>query len=85
MYISQIISNSRKIQKELIFNQYLEIGGRLQPNFANFNLDFLSKYEFQTLEIVHPLISKYRQAASYFEPACMYLENRRKYTYSSRV
>ena len=30
--------------KKLIFNQYLEIGGRLQPNFAKFILDFLSKY-----------------------------------------
>ena len=29
---------------KLIFNQYLEIGGRLQANFANFNLDFLPKY-----------------------------------------
>ena len=29
---------------KLIFNQYLEIGGTLQPNFANFYLDFLSKY-----------------------------------------
>ena len=50
-----------------IFNQYSEIGGRLQPNFANFNLDFLLKYRWvweassKTLESVHPLIFKYRQ------------------------
>ena len=28
---------TKKIQNELIFNQYLEIGETLQPNFANFN------------------------------------------------
>ena len=27
-----------KIEKKLIFYQYLEIGGRLQHNFANFNV-----------------------------------------------
>ena len=37
-------SPKKKIQKKLIFNQYLEIGERLRPNFANFNLDFLAKY-----------------------------------------
>ena len=44
--IFKLINNSTKrIQKKFIFNQYLEIGERrLQPNFANFNLDFLSKY-----------------------------------------
>ena len=35
----------KKIQKKLIFNQYLEIGGTLQHNFSNFNHGFLSKYE----------------------------------------
>ena len=41
-----LINNSRrKFETEkLIFNQYLGMGGRLQPNFANFNLDFLLKY-----------------------------------------
>ena len=36
----------KTIQVKLIFDQYLhvEIGGRLQPHFAHFNLDFLSKY-----------------------------------------
>ena len=41
------ISVSNKVSQtknKFIFNQYLEIGGRLQPSFANFNLDFLSKY-----------------------------------------
>ena len=34
-----------KIQKKSIFNpEYLEIGGSLQPNFANFDLAFLTKY-----------------------------------------
>jgi hypothetical protein len=36
----------KEIQKKEIFNQYLEIGGRLQPNFSNFSLDFLLKYGF---------------------------------------
>ena len=36
----------KEIQKKEIFNQYLEIGGRLQPFFANFKLDFLLKYGF---------------------------------------
>ena len=38
---------SRKLQRKLKINYLiwcLEIGGRLQPNFANFNLDFLSKH-----------------------------------------
>ena len=35
---------TKKIQKKLIFSQYLEIGRSLQPNFANFNPDFLPKY-----------------------------------------
>ena len=61
-----------------IFNQYLEIRGRLQPNFANFNLDFLSKFkkfekQVQALESVHPLISKYRQAV---KKTRLYLEVR---------
>ena len=45
MIFLKLINNfTKKIQKKSIFNQYLEIGGRLQPNFANFNLDFLPKY-----------------------------------------
>ena len=51
------------------------------------NMQYLVWYEFekqvQTLESVHPLISKYRQAgekklgcASYFQPACLYFEIR---------
>lgn len=36
----------KKIQMKYIFNQYLEIGGRLQPTFANFELDFLLMYWF---------------------------------------
>ena len=40
--IKVVSSNTRR--RILIFDQYLEIGGRLQPNFANFNLYFLSKY-----------------------------------------
>ena len=46
------------------------------------NMDEFEK-QVQTLETVHPLISKYRQtgrknsaAPSYFQPACLYLEIR---------
>ena len=39
--ISYIIHYSLIIHEE---ENYLEIGGRLYPNFGNFNLDFLSKY-----------------------------------------
>ena len=50
----------------------------MQPNFANFNLEF--EKQVQALESVHPLISKYRQAGekplSYIQPACLYLEIR---------
>ena len=38
---------SRKLRRKFKINYLiwcLEIGGRLQPNFANFNLDFLSKH-----------------------------------------
>ena len=51
---------TRKIQEKWLFNKYVGIGGRLQPNFANFNLNFLSQYErvekeVQTLESgIHP-------------------------------
>jgi hypothetical protein len=55
--------------KEMDINSvFIEIRGRLQPFFANFNwLDFLLKYWFveeasPTLASVLPLISKYRQA-----------------------
>ena len=50
--------------------QYFEIGERLQPNLANFNLDSLPKYgrdefekQVQTHESVHPLISNYGRAS----------------------
>ena len=33
-------------QKKHISNQYLEIGGRIEMNFANFRLDFRLKYWF---------------------------------------
>ena len=76
---------------KFVFNQYLEIGGRLQPNFANFNLDFLSKIDefekqVQTLESVHPLISKYRNTkflntVQYKQLVCI-SRNQRKNTYS---
>ena len=62
----KLINNSRR---KLIFNQYIEIGGKLKHNLTNFNLNFLSKYEgvwevqVQTLESVHLLISKYRHAS----------------------
>ena len=66
--ISHINNSQKQNQRKLIFNQYLEIGGRLQPNFANFNLHFLSKYgcvreasSNTRNESVHPLISKRRQ------------------------
>ena len=51
-----------------IFCQYLEIGGRLQPNFVNFQISIFSQNtnefekQVQALESVHPLISKYKQA-----------------------
>ena len=56
-----------KIQNRLIFNQYLKIGGRLQADFENFSLDFLSNMDefekqVQTRVSVLPLISKYRHA-----------------------
>jgi hypothetical protein len=36
----------KEIPKKEIFNEDLEIGGRLQPFFVNFKLDFLPKYGF---------------------------------------
>ena len=46
IYFSNSLIFHEKIQKKLQkFNQYLEIGVRLQPNLANFNLDFLPKYQ----------------------------------------
>ena len=54
-----------KIQEKSIFNQYLEVGGRLQPQILltlisifSQNIDEFQK-QVQTLESVHPLISKY--------------------------
>ena len=57
--------NSKEIN---ISNQYSEIGGRLQPNFVNFNLKFPQNMDgfekpVKKLESVDPVISKYRQAA----------------------
>ena len=62
-----------KIEKKSVFNQYLEIRGRLQLNFENFNLDFLD------------MVSKYIQDglkrfgfASHFQRACPYLKIKSK-------
>ena len=53
-----------KIQKKSIFNQYLEIGGKLQLTLISIFSQNMYVFEkqVQTLESVHPLISKYRQA-----------------------
>ena len=50
-----------------MFNQYSEIGGRLQSNFGLTLISIFSKNidefeKFKQIESVHPLISKYRQA-----------------------
>ena len=87
--ILKLINNSRrKFLKKSIFNQYLEIGERLQPNFANCNLDFLPKYRwvweassntrkcsFSDFWIQTSWLKKLG-CASYFQPVCLYLEIR---------
>ena len=79
--VKQSFSNLLIIYEE-IFNQYLEIGENysqiLQTLILTFsqNMDEFEK-QVQTLENVHHLMSKYRQGcASYFQPACLYLEIR---------
>ena len=44
IHFSNSLIIHEEISKEININQYLAIGGRLQPNIANFHLDFHSKY-----------------------------------------
>ena len=39
----RFIKSLKPKQKKYIINQYLEIRGKLQPNFANLRLDFRRK------------------------------------------